>query len=94
MLDVAERIKRRYLALFFLDCQIRGGIIILSFCSDLEVVTMRKLTFLFACLLLANPCQAEIIAIDDDGPVEEYKSSIPSHPAGRLHSPYVRGKNN
>jgi len=30
---------------------------------------MRTLTFVFACLVLVIPCQAEIITVDDDGPV-------------------------
>jgi parallel beta-helix repeat protein len=29
---------------------------------------MRTLTFVFACLVLVIPCQAEIITVDDDGP--------------------------
>lgn len=31
---------------------------------------MRKLMFLFACLLLAAPCPARIIYVDDDGPAD------------------------
>lgn len=31
---------------------------------------MKKLTFLLTCLLLVIPCQARIIAVDDDGPAD------------------------
>jgi parallel beta-helix repeat protein len=35
-----------------------------------EAENMRKLSLLFACLLLAIPCSARIITVDDDGPAD------------------------
>jgi len=43
---------------------------------------MKKLTFLFACLLLAIPCSAEVITVDDDGPADFNKIQAAVDAAG------------